>query len=95
MLTIKQLPFDGDFKIKFGSDSLIIEPVTAYGLMKTNPFADIDVFSVNKNPIVCDFKWDICVCKACPVFKRLIEFESNAVIRYPECRLENVIMFQQ
>lgn len=59
-LTIKQQPFDGDFRIKFESDSLTSGPVTAFGLVKTVPFADVDVFSVSKNQIACDSKWDIC-----------------------------------
>lgn len=94
VLAIKQHAFDGDYKIKFGNESLTLGPVTAFGLVKTIPFADIDVFSINKNQTVCDSKWDICTCKTCPVFERLIEFESTAATRFPERRPKSVILFQ-
>lgn len=91
---IKQRPFIDDIKIKFGTHSLTIGPVTAFGLVKTAPFADVDVFSVNRNYFTCDPEWDICTCKRCPIFKRLIEFEQTALTEFPHRRLENVILFQ-
>lgn len=78
VLNIKQLSFDGDFKIQFGRHNLSIGPVTAFGLAKTALFADVDVFSVNKNQLTCDSKWDICTYEKCPVFNRLIEYEASA-----------------
>lgn len=90
-VSIKLLPFDDDFKIKFGRHNLTIGPVTAFGLVKTSPFADIDVFSVNKkNHITCDPKLDICICKTCPVFSRLIEYEARGQ-RLFHRKPENVI----
>lgn len=82
-LSLKQMPLTGgDFKIKFGRNCLNIGPVTAFGLVNTCPFDDIDIFSVaNKKDLVrfgCDRKWDICTCGMCPVFKRLVDFESTA-----------------
>lgn len=71
VLTVRQLPFDGDFKIKFGIRSLIIGPVTAFGIVNTTPFTNVD-----KNQFICEAKWDICTCKTCPAFKRLIDFEE-------------------
>lgn len=96
VLTVKQIPFNNDFKIKFGIHGLTVGPVTAFGLVKTSPFTDVDVFSsVNKNHFTCDSEWDICTCKTCPVFKRLIEFEATAVMKFPQPRPENVILFQE
>lgn len=94
VLTIKQQPFDGDFKIKFGSDSLTLRSTIAFWFIQTTPFDNINVFSVNKDKIVCSVKWDICTCQTCPVFKRLIEFESAVVIKFPERILKNIILFQ-
>lgn len=90
-LSIRQFPFDTDFKIKFGIHRLSIGPVTAFGLVKTSPFTDVDGFSVNKNHFTCDFLSDICICKSCPVFIRLIEYEANAFLQR---RPDNVIFFQ-
>lgn len=81
-------PFNGDFKIKFGIHSLTIGRVTAFGLLKTSPF------SSNENSFTCDLKWDICTCSSCPIFKRLIEYEATASMRFPNHKLENVILFQ-
>lgn len=47
-LSVKQMPFVLDLKIKFGIHNLTIGPVTAFGLVKTSPFTDVDVFSVEK-----------------------------------------------
>lgn len=94
VLTIKQLPFVDNFKIIFGTHCLTIGPVTAFGLVNSTPFADIDVFSVGKKHFTCDPKWDICTCKTCPVFKRLIDFEATALMRFLQRRPENVILFQ-
>lgn len=85
---IKQRPFIDDFQIKLGDYSFTIGPVSAFGLVKTTPFGDIDVFSINKNDFSCNREWDICVCKTCPVFKRLIEFEAKFANR----KLENIIL---
>lgn len=92
-LTVKQLPFNGDYKIKFGKHSLTIGPVTAFGLVKTSPFTFVDVFSINKNQFACDSKWDICTCKTCPVFSRLIDFEADARKIFPHRKPESVILF--
>lgn len=92
--SIMQRPFDCDFKIKFGIHSLNIGPVTAFGLVKTAPFTDVDGFSVDMNQFSCDSKWDICTCKTCPVFKLLIDCEAAAVKETPQRRPENLILFQ-
>lgn len=92
-LSIKHLTFDGDFKIVFGNSRLNIGSVTAFGIVKTSPFTDVDDCSVNKNHFTCDFKWDICTCKTCPVFKSLIEYEATALQRFSEHKMENVIFF--
>lgn len=93
VLTVNQIPFDDDFKIKFGNKHLTIGPVTAFGLVNTTPFTDIDVFSTNNNNFTCDSKWDICTCKTCPVFKRLIDFEATALIKFSQCKPVNAILF--
>lgn len=92
VLTIKQVPFDSDFKIKFGNDSLTIVPVTAFGLVKTIPFADVDVFSVCKDQITCDDKWDICTCQTCPVFRRMCDFEASAREKFVHRKPVNVLL---
>lgn len=94
VLSIKQLPFNDEFKIKFENRSLTIGPVTAFGLLNTSPFANVDVYSDCKNRFICDSKWDICICKKCPAFKRLVDFEAFAATRFSQRRLENVILFQ-
>ena len=95
MLQIKQ-PSSFNFQIKFGVHKLTIGSVSALGIVKTSPFADIDVFSVNNDDqFTCDSKWDICTCGTCLVFKRLIEFEATATIQFsPQRRPENFILFQ-
>lgn len=92
-LSVKQLPFNGDFKIKFGIHALTIGPVTAFGLVKTAPFTFVDVFSINKNKFVCDSKWDICTCKNCPVFNRLVDVEAATQKIFPHRKPESVILF--
>lgn len=95
-LAVEILPFNDDLYIKFGTQrKLTVGPVTAFGLVKTSPFADVDVFSINKTPFTCDPKWDICTCKTCPVFQRLINWESSIVERFGRHKLENVILFQR
>lgn len=91
VLKILHSPFNSDFKIKFGENSLTVGPVTAFGIVKTAPFRDVDIFSVNMNQFTCDSKWDICACKTCPVFRRLIEYEATAVMRWLR-RAENMIL---
>lgn len=85
VLSIKLLlPFDDDFKVKFVRQSLTVGPVTAFGLVKTSP-------SVKKNQqFTCESKLDICTCRTCPVFSRLIEFEARAQ-RLFHRKPENVI----
>lgn len=95
-LSIKQRPFDGDVKIKLGDNYLNIGRMTAFGLAHTSPFADVDIFPVKqkKNSLACDPEWDVCTCTMCPVFKRLIDFEATALMRFPPHRRpENVILF--
>lgn len=92
-LSVKQLPFNNEFKIKFGEHNLTIGSVTAFGLVKTAPFTFVDVFSINKNRFSCDPKWDICTCKMCPVFSRLIDFEKRAREIFPHREPESVICF--
>lgn len=70
-LSIKQLPFNDDFKIKLRSECLNIGPVTAFGLVNTSPFDNVDNFA-------CDPKLDICTCGMCPVFKRLVDSTDSA-----------------
>lgn len=90
-LSINQLPFDDDFKIKFGGVCLNIGPVTAFGLVNTSPYESVDVFSLAKKHFVCDPKWDICTCAMCPVFKRLIDYEAAARMIFPDRNPQNVI----
>lgn len=93
VLNIKQIPFDGDFKIEIGRHMrLTIGSVTAFGLVKSTPFTDFDVFSNNKNRFTCDSKWDICICKECPVFTRLVEYEESAQKLFSVRRPVNVIL---
>lgn len=94
VLTIKQIPFSGDIKIKFGGHRLEIGPVTVNGLVKFTPFTFADVFSANENHFTCDSRWDICICKTCSVFNRLIEFEAVAITRFPHRKPVNVILFE-
>lgn len=95
-LAVEQLPFNCELKIKFGTQrNLSVGAVTAFGLVKTAPFTDIDIFSINKNPFECDPKWDICTCKVCPVFNRLRLFEASVLERFARHGLENVILFQK
>lgn len=82
-LSIEHLPCD-EFKIKFGGNCLNIGPVTAFGLVNTSPFENVDVLSLNKIHYLCDSKWDICTCATCPVFKRLVDYEANALTEKPE-----------
>lgn len=91
-MSIKLLPFDGDFKIEFGRHILFVEPVTAIGLVKNTPFADFDAFSADKTRFTCDSNWDICTCKTCPVFSRLIDFEAKAQQLFAHRKPENVIL---
>lgn len=94
VLPIQLTPFDEDFKIQIGFQSIKIGPVTAIGLVKTTPFTDVDVFSVNEKQFTCDSKWDICTCRTCPAFKRLIEYEATALERFSQRKPENVILFE-
>lgn len=83
-----------DFKIKFGSNCLNIGSVTALGLVNTSPFNNVDVYSImKKNPLACDLKLDICTCTMCPVFKRLVDYEATVLMRFPDRKPENVILF--
>lgn len=91
VLTIKQQPFNSDFKIKFGKQNLTIGSVTAFGLVKTTPFTDFVVSSDNKNRFTCDSKWDICICGTCPVFRRMCDFEARAREIFPQRRPVNVV----
>lgn len=92
-LSIEQLPFNGDWKIKFGIGNMTIGPVTAFGLLKTAPFTfdknKNDAITANEEHFICDPKWDICACKSCPVFRRLNDFETTA-----NCKTENIILFE-
>lgn len=81
-LSIKPILFDTAFKIVFGGNYLIIEQVTAFGLVNTSPFDKIDVFSINENHLTCDPELDICTCQTCPVFKRLVDFQAAAQTDY-------------
>lgn len=94
-LNVNQLPMSNVFKIKFGNDCLTIGWVSAIGLVKTSPFTDIDVFSVNKKQFTCDSKLDICTCKACPAFKRMIDFEAAVAASFERRSPENVIISQE
>lgn len=88
---IRQPPFDGDFKMKFGGQCFTIGPVTAFGILNTTPFTDFDVSSVNKNHLTCDSKWDICVCETCPVFTRMCDFEASAREIFPHRKTVNIV----
>lgn len=89
VLSIKQEPFDGDFKINFGEHRMTIGSLTAYGLVKTAFFSDVSY--ANKKQFTCDSKWDICICKTCPAFSRLIDFESTALKLFARRKLKNLI----
>lgn len=91
--SVRQLPFQGELKIKFGVHKLSVGPVTTLGLVKTAPFSYADVFTINESQLKCDPKWDICTCGICPVFNRLIEYESKAMKLFARRRAENVILF--
>lgn len=90
-----QPPFVGDFKITFGDQWLTIDPITAYGLLNTTPFTDFEVSSVNKTHLTCDSKWDICICEACPVFRRMCDFEASARRIFPHRKTVNVVFSTQ
>lgn len=95
-LSIRQMMLapDENLKIKFGRYSLSVGPVTAIGLVKTTPFNDLDVFSANKKcQFTCDSKWDICTCKTCAVFTRLIDYEKSARRLLAHRKSKNVIYF--
>lgn len=92
-VTVKQeRAFIDDFKISFGEHSLKVGPVTGYGLVKTAPFRIADVFSLDESPFTCNPQWDICICKRCPVFKRLFEFETTVIAKFHRRKSENVIL---
>lgn len=95
VLSVTHIPFDENFKIKFGKHTLTIGSVTAFGLVKSSPFTDVDVFHINKNQLTCDTKWDICTCRTCSVFKRLIDYEATALTRFLDRKPENIILFQE
>lgn len=87
-------PFDADIKIKFGNQQrLTVGPITAIGLVKTSPFVDVNFSSENKNRFTCAAFADICTCKLCPAYKRLTDFETSALLKYPHRKPENVILF--
>lgn len=92
VFTIKQLPF-GELKIKIGEYTLKVGPVSAFGLLKHTPLSDFDSFTDKSatNWNVCDSKWDICICKTCPVFKRLIEYEARARQITRQSKPQNVL----
>lgn len=97
-LTIEQLPFNGDFKIRFGILTMTIGSVTAFGLLKTTPFIfendnNNNNVSANEKHFMCDPKWDICTCKSCPVFSRLIDFEAAAREHFPNYETKNIIFW--
>lgn len=97
-VSVKQTPFDNIFKIKFGGELLNVGPMTAFGLLKTAPFSDdiVDVFSSDdRKSFTCDAKWDICICKTCPVFQRLLEFETTVLTKFAHRKIEDVILFQE
>lgn len=83
---VKEIPFNGDYKINIGRHSVIIGQVTASSLVKTNPFTGGDA-----NQFMCERKWDICTCKNCPVFSRLICFETSVLRSHNHRKLVNVI----
>lgn len=90
---VSQLPFQGDLKIKFGVHRLALGPITTLGLVKSAPFTYADVFSINETRLKCDSKWDICTCGTCPVFNRLIDYESKALKLFAHRKMENVFLF--
>lgn len=94
-VAIQQLPHNGDFKIKFGIHRLQIGAVSAIGLVKFSPFifSAVDSVSNVENHKMCDSQLDICVCKTCPVFLRLCDFETVALKQYPHRTPMNIIMF--
>lgn len=87
-LSIRQQPFNGKFKIQFGVYTMTIGPVTAFGLLKTSPFINENVsVSANETQLTCNPMWDICACKSCPIFKRLVVFKKTALIRFLKRRM--------
>lgn len=93
VLNIKQTPAGEDFKITFGNQCLTISPVTAFGLVQTSPFPDFLINHSDKNHFTCNSKWDICTCKNCSVYKRLIDYEAAAMMKFPLRKPENLILF--
>lgn len=93
VMNIKQLPFDGDIKIKFANHRMTIGPVTAFGLVKTTPFVDVNIFSEIKKQFTCDSYADICTCKTCPLFNRMIDIERSALLTFSHRTPETVILF--
>lgn len=75
-------PTNNKFKINLGAFNVIISPVTAFGLVMTMPFNDVNVFSDNTGLSTCHSNIDICSCRTCPLFKRLIDFEAAAIDRF-------------
>lgn len=94
-LSIKMSLFYDDFKINFEEHCLTIGKVTAFGLVNSTPFAGDDIFSVNKSGIACDYKWDVCTCNACPALIRLLELEADVLMKFPQRKVKNVILFQE
>lgn len=96
-MTIQQIPDNGDFKIKFGIHRLQIGTVSAIGLVKFSPFAAsaIDSVSSVENHKTCNSQLDICVCKTCPAFLRLSDFETAALKQYPHRSPMNIIMYEE
>lgn len=78
-VSIEQLPLH-EFKIEFGGQRLDIGPVTAFGLVNTSPFENTNILSPNNKHYLCDVKWDVCTCAMCPIFKRLVDYESDSSI---------------
>lgn len=67
--------------------------IASVGLVKTAPFNCIDVFSINESRFDCDSKWDICTCGTCPVFNRLMDYESKALKLFARRKADNVVLF--
>lgn len=76
-----------DFKIKLGKHNLNIAAVTGFGLIKTSPMDERDVYcNESKNIPACDFELEICTCKGCTLYSRLNAAEVIALNRAAERR---------
>lgn len=86
VLSLEQITIEGDLKVKFEGYKLFIGSLTARGLLNSSPFSKF-----YSEQFRCNMKWDICICKTCPVFIRLSEFEASAQRIFAHRKSNNII----